>query len=345
MQTQLRTLSDSILVFETRKLVTQEQQIVDQVLDHLEEIYSRRIHFKLGYSSMTQFCIHELGYSPGTAQTRVDALRLTQALPEVKKEIAQNDANIHQAALLQKFFRNEEKITKIKRTTGEKKKLWTEIKGKSVVQSQKHLTQVNPAAFPPPPERDQTKVVSPEKTLISFVADEECIELMERLKELYPDEASRHLGLFKKALRIALKGKDPKEKTNKIQTSECDKNIVSVSDIQKTQSTQMAESIQAALPIQTSESQEKKRPYISVTIERDLLRQANYQCTYVSPMNGRRCSQKKGLELEHKHPFAKGGTSDAGNLTVLCKAHNSLRAIEEYGARKMQSFLKGLVRY
>ncbi len=183
MKTQLRSLSDSILVSETRKLVTQEQKIVDQVLDHLEEIYSRRIHFKLGYSSMTQFCIHELGYSPGTAQTRVDALRLTQALPEVKKEIAQNDANIHQAALLQKFFRNEEK-----------KKLWNELKGKSVVQSQKHLTQVNPAAFPPPPERDQTKVISPDKTLIQFVADEECMELIERFKELYPVEASRHLS-------------------------------------------------------------------------------------------------------------------------------------------------------
>ncbi len=74
MKTQFYSLRDQILVSETRKLVAQEQQIVDQVLDYLQEIYSRRVHLKMGYSSLTQFCIKELGYSPGTAQTRVDAL-------------------------------------------------------------------------------------------------------------------------------------------------------------------------------------------------------------------------------------------------------------------------------
>ena len=76
---------------------------------------------------------------------------------------------------------------------------------------------------------------------------------------------------------------------------------------------------------------ESKRPYVSVVLERDLLKKADYQCT-----------QRKGLELEHKHPFAKGGSSDPKNLTVLCKGHNSLRAIEEYGVQKMQPFLRGL---
>ncbi len=86
---------------------------------------------------------------------------------------------------------------------------------------------------------------------------------------------------------------------------------------------------------------ESKRPYISVVLERDLLKKANYQCTYISPINGRRCNQRKGLELEHMQPFAKGGSSEPENLTVLCKGHNNFRAIEEYGVQKMQLFLKG----
>ncbi len=67
---------------------------------------------------------------------------------------------------------------------------------------------------------------------------------MERFKELYPQDSSQYVELFKKALQIALKAKDPKEKSkSKIEDS-----------------------------LHTYEV--KKRPYISIPVRRELLRLA-----------------------------------------------------------------------
>ncbi|HEU4576651.1 MAG TPA: hypothetical protein VFS67_00255, partial [Polyangiaceae bacterium] len=60
-------------------------------------------------------------------------------------------------------------------------------------------------------------------------------------------------------------------------------------------------------------------------IERDGL-----ACTWVDA-NGNRCSSRAWLELDHRHPRGKGGSSEAENIRVLCRAHNQLAAERAYG--------------
>ena len=57
-------------------------------------------------------------------------------------------------------------------------------------------------------------------------------------------------------------------------------------------------------------------------------------CQYVDPKSGRKCGSKRALEVEHKIPYAMGGKTELENLELLCRSHNSLRAIEVYGAKK-----------
>jgi hypothetical protein len=45
------------------------------------------------------------------------------------------------------------------------------------------------------------------------------------------------------------------------------------------------------------------------------------QCSYVSP-DGRRCSARRCLELDHVVPWAVGGESTVENLRLRCRAHN-----------------------
>jgi hypothetical protein len=40
------------------------------------------------------------------------------------------------------------------------------------------------------------------------------------------------------------------------------------------------------------------------------------------------------LELHHCVPFAAGGTTDASNLEIRCRMHNSLAAELYFGARR-----------
>lgn len=65
------------------------------------------------------------------------------------------------------------------------------------------------------------------------------------------------------------------------------------------------------------------------------------RCTFVSPLTGRRCECRRGLEIDHIQAYAKGGSStDLANLRLLCRAHNAHAAREEFGAE----FIAGKVR-
>jgi 5-methylcytosine-specific restriction endonuclease McrA len=46
---------------------------------------------------------------------------------------------------------------------------------------------------------------------------------------------------------------------------------------------------------------------------------------------GRRCAKRHELEFHHKHPFARGGDHSPENLTLMCRAHNTLLAEQDYG--------------
>jgi len=59
------------------------------------------------------------------------------------------------------------------------------------------------------------------------------------------------------------------------------------------------------------------------------------QCSYVSP-EGERCPARDVLELDHRHPRALGGTGDAANVRLLCKAHDRHAAEKAFGREHVE---------
>lgn len=79
----------------------------------------------------------------------------------------------------------------------------------------------------------------------------------------------------------------------------------------------------------------KPSRYLSKTV-RDLVRiRDGGRCTFVGT-NGKRCGSTWDLEYEHVVAFAKGGSNDASNLTLLCRAHNHYRAEQTFGKEFMR---------
>lgn len=55
------------------------------------------------------------------------------------------------------------------------------------------------------------------------------------------------------------------------------------------------------------------------------------RCVYPGPGGGV-CGARAGLEFDHVRPWALGGGSgDAGNIRLLCRAHNDLEARKAFG--------------
>ena len=61
----LSGLPDQVLLAHTRSLVLHEQALQLAVLDHLREIHARHLHLRLGFSSLFDYAVRELGYSEG----------------------------------------------------------------------------------------------------------------------------------------------------------------------------------------------------------------------------------------------------------------------------------------
>ena len=65
--------------------------------------------------------------------------------------------------------------------------------------------------------------------------------------------------------------------------------------------------------------------YIPSRVREEVLKRDNHCCSYVSP-EGKRCTSKSYLQIDHIQPHALGGSSEVSNLRVLCSAHNQFLA-------------------
>jgi hypothetical protein len=81
-----------------------------------------------------------------------------------------------------------------------------------------------------------------------------------------------------------------------------------------------------------SASATRRGRYVSAAIRRAVYERDAGQCTFVAP-DGRRCEQRRFLELEHRMPFALGGEATIENLCLLCRAHNQDAARRVFGSR------------
>lgn len=80
--------------------------------------------------------------------------------------------------------------------------------------------------------------------------------------------------------------------------------------------------------------------YIPIAVKREAWRRGQSECTYVDPKTNRRCGSRYGLEIDHIIPFGKGGKAVTENLTLACRAHNQLAAVQQFGIQKMAPFLR-----
>ena len=84
------------------------------MLQHLQEIESRKLYLKRGFSSLFEYTVKELGYSESSAYRRIKAMKLCKELPETKLKMAKGELNLCTVSKLQTVFEKQEKQIKNK---------------------------------------------------------------------------------------------------------------------------------------------------------------------------------------------------------------------------------------
>jgi len=117
----LKHLTDSTLLADTKILVRQEQALLSKILWHLKEVDERRLYSELKYSSLFDYCTKELGYSESSAQRRIVAARALGQFPEIAPKIEAGELTLATVALVVSEFKD----------PGEKREMFVKVEGLS----------------------------------------------------------------------------------------------------------------------------------------------------------------------------------------------------------------------
>ena len=90
----LENLSDQELITGIKNLVGRERETILAVLDHLNEIESRRLYRELGYGSLFDYCQRGLGYSEASSYRRVSAARAIKLNVELRSLFLEGMVNL-----------------------------------------------------------------------------------------------------------------------------------------------------------------------------------------------------------------------------------------------------------
>lgn len=283
-----------------------QRELVTDILKYLLEVESRDLHLARGFSSIYAFCVEELGYSEDEAYVRVQAMRCLRAIPEIECKIESGELSLSVVAKAQVMFKRQAKIKK-PLDVQQKILVIENLLNVSVRQAEKKLATWFAETDLP---REKIKPISEELTKIEFTANQRLMTKLETLKHLlaHRNFDGRMDGLIEEMADIALKKLGAQ--------SEKAPNQVSVAQ-RKTEKP-------------PTQKRSRYTRYIMKASDRAVRQRAQSQCEYVDPISGRRCSSLHGLQIDHVHEFAKGGSSEFSNLQLLCGAHNRWKTRSNY---------------
>lgn len=352
----LQRLSNEDLDRSAEKLVLCEKRDVALLIAHLAEISRRKVELERGYRNLFDYCVRRLNLSEGSVALRLQVANVSRRFPQILVALAENRVSLTVAGMLAPHLSEENVESLLSDCAGMTKRAAEEylvaIRPKPVFTPSIRM-QPNPAgnieAFrsqPPPataapsepaptapevensrqePKRSTPPLLAParpDQFNFRFAADRQFKEKFERLAEVLGVENPLvHMAeVLERALDTALDQKDPKRKRERRLERERKRNAPDGT----------------SRPDEILKEEPEESRYVSSAVQERVHERAGYQCEYRSP-DGRRCSSRTGLEIEHERPFAIFRNHDERFLRVLCKRHNRLRAEQVYGARLIQA--------
>ena len=301
-------LSNEVLHLQTVHAAEVEKKSTLSLLEFLSEVDRRRLYAARGFGSLWEYVHKALGYSEAQASEPVASMRLINRVPEVANQLREGKLTLTTTAKLA-FFARRENLTPDKTAL-----ILEKIIGKPSREVERVLIAEQTAIIPVRPDR--IKAVSSKTTRLSFDADEEFLELVEKVKQIKGNPALGLEELFKLAMTEFIKKRQPKTKSQK---------------------TDQTSPIPRAPEVRSVTTQSR---YIPTAVRAAVRTRSKDQCEYVDALTKQHCENKYGLQFDHIQPLTLEGTSEMHNIRHLCRTHNLLMATQIFGTKKMAPYLK-----
>jgi hypothetical protein len=355
------------------------------LIEHLEEIQVRMLYAELGYASLWEFAIQELGLSEGSDQRRIQAMRLMHDVPEAKQALEAGRLTLSNAAKLQSFRQAEKK----RGQNHDGEELVARVSGLSQRECERALFEISPEALP----RERERVVSAlDERELKIVVSADVYEKLQRIRGLWahamPEasyaellarmaeetlerlERARGLrGRKKGTAAVAHAGSDsaaatataddtpiaaakrgrPEERSSSCSCpsptavpiiTAATANQESPNTHPSLSSSRATVTAAAAVILDTTPSQPARplpagqRVYLPAPLKQAVWARARGQCEITRSRDGRRCSSRYRLDIDHVIPLALNGSNELSNLRLACRIHNRQQAREKLGEER-----------
>lgn len=312
----IKKMTDQQLIASTDTLVSEERRITLEVLRHLREIEVRRLFVDLGFDSMYKYCIQRLKYSEGEAQRRLSSARLLRELPEIESQIQNGDLNLTNLSAVQSFVRAE-KLADQPISREKKLELIAAVENKPTRQVKNELIQQShqPALLTEKFQMSATTVLPDTLTKFETMMTSESLELLQEFRNLYahdlPDLSNQSVLMF--LLTKAVQHKKQK-----------------LGLIEKPLQRKPNAPLPSAANVESTKFKKLRMP-LRAKVKRMVWKRANACCEHLDLKSRTRCSSKFALETDHIIAVALDGSNELENLQLLCRAHNSRRAVKTFG--------------
>ncbi|MES1179388.1 MAG: HNH endonuclease, partial [Myxococcales bacterium] len=329
-------------------LVQRENESLSDLLAHLADLDQRELCVAMGYSSLFAYCTEALGFCKSSAGRRIAAARVCREFPEAFARVAKGELQLSVLCALRPHL-NAENASE----------LFAACSRKSVEQVEELLA----ARFPKPEVRDlvrrlparvqrtpdigsemraapasaaptkappatgvgTVKPLSLERFSVNFTADGEFRELLDEVRALisHSEPKGDLLTVMKRGLEVLRDqlltqrfGVGRKPRRIRLKAS--------------------SDSQTVARPRHESVKQTR---HVPAAVARAVYERDQGQCTFWAD-DGRRCSERRLLQLDHVIPQAEGGEATPTNLRLRCRAHNLHTARQHFGASYIQSAMR-----
>jgi len=309
-------LSDRELLARMPSLVSRERRASAEVVAHLVEIERRRLYLGEASSSLFAYCRERLGYSEDEALKRMRVARLAQKVPAVLDELRSGAIHLTGLSVLSNYLAPENANVLLPEARGKSRREIERLVARLFPRPDVE-PRVTPIAGPgtggvvtgpgtgADEFRGRVEPLSASRYRVEFSASREFCGKLERARELLSHSVpSGDLAtLFERALDELIER-----------------------EVRRREG--------AGVPRKRRELRSGSRR-VPVEVARLVWERDGARCAFVNA-EGRRCSERRFLTLEHRLPFAFGGPPTIENVCLLCAPHNLHTAREAFGQAFME---------
>jgi hypothetical protein len=324
----LQTLSDDELLRSLSEIMQQSRRLDADLIAHIGEMDERRLYAREACSSMFTYCTEVLQLSEPEAYLRIAVARAARNYPMLLPMLADGRLHLSGIALLAPHLTKDNCESVLARATHRSKNQIKELVAELAprpdvpavirklptpappsVQLRPDGVEASPQSDPPsaqPPAPVKTEPLAPGRYKVQFTASSELRDQLERLQALM---AADLMAVIEAAV------------TEKLERLEAKR---------------YAETKKPRKTLEETDTAPSSR-YIPAAVRREVHKRDGDQCGFVD-RNGRRCSERWGLEFHHHDPFGRGGAHDPDTISLRCRAHNAYLAEKEYGKDVMDRY-------